>query len=47
MPEEIRLWIVDQGGSLAEVGRSRLDLEQRLEGWLAADISAILLTRLK
>lgn len=41
MPEEIRLWRVGEGDQLAEVQASRLDLEERLEKWLAEDISVL------
>ena len=41
MPEEIRLWVVGNNGSLGEVKRGQLDLEKRIEDWLAADISIL------
>lgn len=41
MPEEIRLWRVGDGDQLREVASSRLDLEERLEKWLAEDISVL------
>lgn len=41
MAEEIRLWRIEPAGALCEVSRSRLDLEIRLEGWLAKDISIL------
>ena len=41
MPEEIRLWKVEQGDSLKECLRSNLDLEARLEVWLEKDVSIL------
>lgn len=41
MPEEIRLWKIEQGDQLNEYRRSGLDLEERLERWLERDISIL------
>jgi uncharacterized protein YeaO (DUF488 family) len=41
MPEEVRMWEILGGEDLREVQRTRLDLESRIEGWLARDISII------
>jgi hypothetical protein len=41
VPEEVRLWDVQPGNNLRELDRSRLDLEDRLESWLADDISIL------
>jgi hypothetical protein len=41
MPEQVRLWRVAEGGRLEECRRSPLDLESRLEDWLARDISVL------
>jgi hypothetical protein len=40
MPAEVRLWNV-VGGSLTELPRARLDLEERLEAWIEKDISLL------
>jgi len=41
MPEEVRLWQVRDGDQLREVSALKLDLESRLETWLAQDISIL------
>jgi len=41
MPEEIRLWRVEESDRLREVKASKLDLEARLEKWLETDISIL------
>lgn len=41
MPEEIRVWQIDQSDALAEVKRSKLNLEARIEQWLSNDISLL------
>ena len=41
MPEDIRVWKVEDGDNLREISRSSLDLEQRIEKWLDADISVL------
>ncbi|MBA2409343.1 MAG: DUF91 domain-containing protein [Gammaproteobacteria bacterium] len=41
MPEEIRLWRIEAENKLREVGRARLDFENRLEAWLEQDISVL------
>ncbi len=41
MPDEVRLWRVGSAESLSEIGRSALDLEARLQEWLARDISML------
>lgn len=41
MPEEVRLWNIQPDNKLSALSRSPLDLEDRLEGWLAADISIL------
>jgi hypothetical protein len=41
MPEEVRLWRIQNGDSLREIVRSPLDLEARLEVWLERDISVL------
>lgn len=41
MPDEVRLWRVGTDESLSEIGRAKLDLEARLQEWLARDISLL------
>ncbi len=41
MPEEIRLWKIEEGDRLSEYSRSELNLESRLEDWLERDISIL------
>ena len=41
MPDEVRLWRVGEGQSLSEIKRGKLDLEERLEDWLEADITML------
>ena len=41
MPDEVRLWQVGPNDSLHEIERAALDLETRLQRWLASDISVL------
>ena len=41
MADEIRVWEVGRADELAEIGRSKLDLEERIENWIARDISVL------
>lgn len=41
MPQKIRVWEVQDGDSLKELERSRLDMESRIECWLERDISIL------
>jgi hypothetical protein len=41
MGTEVHLWRVDEGDRLTTVGPGRLDLEERLEAWLEADIAIL------
>jgi hypothetical protein len=41
MPEEIRIWNIQDGKKLKEIQQSKLNLEQRLEDWMAEDISIL------
>jgi len=41
MPEEVRVWQIQEGEKLHELKRSPLDLESRVEAWLEADISIL------
>ena len=41
MPEEVRVWRVDEADELVECPRSSLDAEERLESWLEDDITML------
>jgi hypothetical protein len=41
MPEETRIWQVDEQDTLTEVKRSKLDREARIEKWISRDISLL------
>jgi hypothetical protein len=41
MAKEVRLWQVGNGDHLTEIRDAKLDLESRLEEWLARDISVL------
>ena len=41
MPDEVRLWQIGSDESLQEIERAALDLEARLQEWLARDISVL------
>jgi len=41
MPDEVRLWRIEDGENLSETTRSALGLEARLQEWLASDISIL------
>ena len=41
MSDEVRLWRVGSGENLCELNRSKLNLEERLQEWLAGDISVL------
>lgn len=41
MSDEVRLWRVASGEKLLELSRSKLNLEERLQEWLAGDISVL------
>lgn len=41
MPQDIRLWKVNEGDRLSEIPQTKLDLELRLHKWLESDISII------
>ena len=41
MPDEVRLWQIGPDNSLREIERAALDLETRLQEWLARDISVL------
>ncbi len=41
MGSDVRLWRIETGDRLVEVNQARLDLESRLQEWLASDISVL------
>ncbi len=41
MSEEVRMWEIIAGENLSEIRRTKLDLESRIEDWLARDISIL------
>ena len=41
MPDEVRLWQIGSDDTLHEIERAALDLETRLQEWLASDISVL------
>ena len=41
MPDEVRLWCIGPDDNLDEIERTSLDLEARLQEWLAHDISVL------
>jgi hypothetical protein len=41
MSEEVRIWQVDKADALAEIKRSKLDREARIENWILSDISLL------
>ncbi len=41
MAEEVRIWEVGSGDKLTEVSRARLNLEERIENWIAQDIAVL------
>lgn len=41
MPKEVHLWRIESEVQLKAVPLGKLDLEERLENWLAQDISVL------
>ncbi|MGE0821391.1 MAG: hypothetical protein AB7G75_16745 [Candidatus Binatia bacterium] len=41
MSEEVKIWSIQHDNKLQELQKSRLDLEKRIEGWMAEDISIL------
>jgi hypothetical protein len=41
MPQEVKVWAVNNGGKPEELTQSKLDFESRLEEWLAHDIGLL------
>ena len=39
--QKVRLWEVISDSELKEIPGNEINLEERLEGWLASDISAL------
>ena len=43
MTQDVKVWEINERGSLKEISKSKLDLEKRLEEWLEKDISMIII----
>jgi len=41
MPQDVRIWEIRNGSNLRELKQSTLDLEEKLEDWMEADISIL------
>lgn len=41
MPNDIRIWRIQDGSNLQEIQQAKLDLEERIENWLAEDVSIV------
>lgn len=41
MPQDIKIWGIEGENNLKEIGKASLDLEKRLEDWIAKDISIV------
>ena len=41
MPQKIRMWEVTPQNTLSEISSNEISLEERLEDWLASDISML------
>lgn len=41
MSDEVRLWRVAEGERLQEMNRSKRNLEERLQKWIAGDITVL------
>jgi len=41
MPQDVKIWEIQDGNILKEIKKSKLELEQHLEDWLEKDISVI------
>ena len=41
MPQRIRMWEVTPQNTLSEISSNEISLEERLEDWLASDISML------
>ena len=41
MPQDVKIWEIQDGNTLKEIKKSKLDIEARIEDWLEKDISII------
>ncbi len=41
MPQDVKIWEIQNGDTLKEIKKSKLDMEERIENWLEKDISVI------
>lgn len=41
MPQDVRLWLVDEDSGLSELPQGKIDREERIEDWIEKDISII------
>ena len=41
MPQDVKIWEIQNGDNLKEIQRAKLELEERIENWLEKDISII------
>ena len=41
MPQDVRMWEIQDGDRLREIKHAKLNLEERIENWLEQDISII------
>jgi len=41
MADEVRIWQIGEGDKLNEIKKSKLDAEQRIENWIAKDITVL------
>ncbi|RLD40699.1 MAG: DUF91 domain-containing protein, partial [Bacteroidetes bacterium] len=41
MPQDVKIWEIQDGNNLKEIKKSKLDIEARIEDWLEKDISVI------
>lgn len=41
MPEDVRIWEIQDGDNLTEISKTKLDKEERIEKWIERDISVL------
>jgi hypothetical protein len=41
MPQDVKVWEIQDGNTLREIKKSKLEMEERIEDWLEKDISVI------
>ncbi|RKY75542.1 DUF91 domain-containing protein [candidate division KSB1 bacterium] len=41
MPQDVRIWKIEEGNKLREIKKAKLDLEERIEDWIEKDISIV------